>query len=134
MADIELVKEWFKYSNNDYLSAKKLFEDMWPKQLEISCYHCQQSAEKALKAYLIFRDIDPPWIHDLQRLSKLCADCDSSFAGIFDACSSITDFSVVSRYPNELDVDEVITKAAIEKAKLIYDFCFLKVFTVESIV
>jgi HEPN domain-containing protein len=133
MADIELVKEWFKYSNNDYLSAKKLFEDMWPKQLEISCYHCQQSAEKALKAYLIFKDIDPPHIHDLQRLSKLCADYDSSFASIFDLCSSITDFSVVSRYPNELDVDEVITKVAIERAKLIYDFCFGKIFAAENL-
>jgi hypothetical protein len=39
----------------------------------------------------------------------------------------LTKYGVVNRYPNEMAVDEVITKAAIEKAKQVYDFCFANV-------
>jgi hypothetical protein len=33
----------------------------------------------------------------------------------------------VSRYPNELEIDENTTKAAIEKAKNVYEFCLTKI-------
>jgi len=35
-----------------------------------SCYMAHQSAEKALKAYIIFLGEDPPWKHDLELLLK----------------------------------------------------------------
>lgn len=38
---------------------------------EISCYHCQQSAEKYLKGYLVLYGKNPPRTHDLDELCKL---------------------------------------------------------------
>jgi HEPN domain-containing protein len=132
MSDANLVKEWFLYSHNDLIAAEHTFTDLHPKLLEIACYHCQQSAEKALKAYLIFKDIDPPKIHDLRRLYRMCAEQDADFIAINISCADLTGYGVVSRYPNGLVVDEIITKTAIEKAKQVYDFCYAKVSAEDS--
>ena len=50
------VDEWIAYSDMDIASAKHLCS-MKPQPLEIICYLCQQSAEKALKAYSGFLTI-----------------------------------------------------------------------------
>jgi hypothetical protein len=50
-----VVTEWLKFSDTDFLTAKYLFENMQPAPLEIICSHRQQSAEKALKAKSTFK-------------------------------------------------------------------------------
>ena len=42
----ESFSEWLRYANMDLDAAKFLFENQYPKPLEIICYHCQQAAEK----------------------------------------------------------------------------------------
>jgi HEPN domain-containing protein len=127
MVDIELVKEWLLFAYNDYVSAKHLFEDMHPKQIDIACFHTQQSAEKSLKAFLLFCEIEPPMTHSLKLLQKLCISRDSSFYEIENQCIDLNPYGVASRYPNELETDEILAKAAIEKAKQVYDFCLSKI-------
>ena len=48
MSDSELVQEWLKYSQNDLISAKHLYEDLHPKQTEVACYLGQQCADHIL--------------------------------------------------------------------------------------
>jgi len=124
MSDSKLVQEWLKYSQNDLISARHLFHDLYPKQIEIACYLSQQCAEKALKGYLFFKDIEPPRIHNLVELCQICMNYDNTFSGILDACSDLTPYGVTVRYPNELAVDDIITQSALNKAQIIYDFCF----------
>ena len=50
--DHEYIAEWFQFADIDLASAEHL-QSMRPQPLEIICYHCQQSAEKNLKGYLI---------------------------------------------------------------------------------
>jgi len=67
----EYVREWFDYADTDLASAEYLC-GMHPKPLEIICYHCQQSAEKNLKGYLIFNGIaEPPKIRQIQDFEPL---------------------------------------------------------------
>ena len=47
----DLSKEWLDYATKDLASARFLLK-MKPQPREIICFHCQQAAEKALKAYL----------------------------------------------------------------------------------
>jgi HEPN domain-containing protein len=126
MSDSELVQEWFKYARNDLVSARHLFEDLYPKQSEIACYLGQQCAEKALKGYLLFKDIEPPRVHNLIELCQICMKYESAFSEILDACSDLTPYGVAVRYPNELALDDAIAKFAIDRAQLIYDFCIEK--------
>jgi HEPN domain-containing protein len=126
MSDSKLVQEWFKYAQNDLVSARHLFEDLYPKQSEIACYLSQQCAEKVLKGYLLFKDIEPQRVHNLIELCQICMKCDSTFSEILDACSDLTPYGVAVRYPNELAVDDAIAKFAIDRAQLIYNFCIGK--------
>ncbi|MDR1453549.1 MAG: HEPN domain-containing protein [Candidatus Margulisbacteria bacterium] len=127
MGLIDFVKEWFRFADNDLISAKCLFEDLRPKQIEIACYHCQQCAEKALKGFLVWKDVEPPKIHNLPELCRLCAEYDSSFETIISSCKDLTPYGISARYPNELETDELNAKSAIQKAQNIYNFCVAKI-------
>jgi HEPN domain-containing protein len=74
MIDNEIIQEWLRYSQSDIIAARYMFYNANPKQTGISVFHCQQGAEKALKAYLVAHEIDSPKIHDLPILCKMCAE------------------------------------------------------------
>ena len=74
-----LVYEWIKYSDMDLAAAKHIHKNMYPVPLEIVCYHCQQSAEKILKAFLIYSGSKPAKVHDLELLRNECEILDKSF-------------------------------------------------------
>jgi len=123
MSEPDIVKEWFRYAQNDLIVAKHCFEDLYPKQTEIASYHCQQCAEKALKAFLSVKDIEPPKIHDLKVLCKMCQDIDDTFVNIVIQCAHLNPYGVAVRYPDELSPDEEMVKLAINEAQQVYDFC-----------
>jgi HEPN domain-containing protein len=130
MPEIDLIKEWLRYAGNDLIVARHSFEDLYPKQTEISAYHCQQCAEKALKAFLFSNDIEPPRIHNLIKLCELCKNIDGEFSELEYHCKILNPFGAEVRYPNELAADEPIAKAAIERAQKVYDFCTAKLHTI----
>jgi HEPN domain-containing protein len=101
-----IVAEWFYFGDND-LRAAKILEQSHPQPLEIICYHCQQSAEKYLKGYLISKGvISPPKIHDLGVLCEMCAKFDENFFDIETACKILTAYAAQARYPDEMYIDE----------------------------
>jgi HEPN domain-containing protein len=127
MTNMELVKEWFRFATSDLLVARTLFEDIYPKLLAISCFHSQQAAEKALKGYLVSKEVIPPKIHDLKILCKLCIEKDPSFDSVLDISSKLTVYCAASSYPGEVDVDEAVTEIVLTRAQTIYDFCIEKI-------
>ena len=48
MDNDKIYSEWFEFAKCDLESAKFLVS-MYPKPIEIICYHCEQSAEKIEK-------------------------------------------------------------------------------------
>ena len=123
MSDINLVLEWIKYSRNDLISAKHLFEDLYPKQTEVACFLSQQCAEKVLKGYIFYIDIEPPKTHNLIELCQICMKHDNLFSDIIDICADLTPYGVAVRYPNELALDDLMAINAIENAQKIFDYC-----------
>jgi HEPN domain-containing protein len=126
MSDPKIVKEWFQFAQNDLISARHLFEDLYPKQSAIACYLSQQCAEKSLKGFLFYKDEEPPRIHNLVELCQISMNHDTSFANILDDCSDLTPYGVAVRYPNEIGIDDAIAKLAISRASSIFDFCITK--------
>ena len=127
MPDKDLLLDWIRHATNDLIVARHSFDDLYPKQTEIAVYLCQQCAEKALKAFLVFNDIDPPKIHNLNKLCELCKNIDSGFSQIEIICARLNPFSSASRYPNELAADEPVAQTAIADAQKVYDFCVAKI-------
>jgi len=115
------AQEWQRLAEQDLNSAGYLL-NMRPVPLEIVCYLCQQSAEKYLKGYLVLYDINPPKIHDLNELRKLCSELSDAFKDIADQCSDLTAYGVQPRYPMELMLEEQDMRQALNSAKAIRDF------------
>jgi HEPN domain-containing protein len=122
MNKTDIIYEWLEHSKNDYIAAKHLFEDLWPKQISISAYHCQQCVEKALKAYLVDNDVDPPYTHDLDILRAMCSEINVDFDNYKESCIDLTEYATHTRYPGGFDIPEADAKSAIEKALSIYEF------------
>jgi HEPN domain-containing protein len=127
MTDINLLRQWFSIAESDLRVAKHTYENVYPKPLAISCFHCQQAAEKALKGYLQYREVDPLKIHGLTVLCQQCSELDPSFDTVLEAASKLTPYGVASRYPAEIVIDENMTKTAIARAQTVYDFSLSKI-------
>lgn len=115
------AQEWQRLAEQDLNSAGYLL-NMRPVPLEIVCYLCQQSAEKYLKGYLVLYGINPPKIHDLNELRKLCSELSETVKDIADQCSDLTAYGVQPRYPMELMLEEQDMRQALNSAKAIRDF------------
>jgi HEPN domain-containing protein len=62
-------------------------------------YHSQQCAEKALKAYLIYKLHPLVKVHDLIALTRLCKRYDPDFNNFLDLALSLDGLDVEYRYP-----------------------------------
>ena len=123
MTALDLAKEWLRYAKSDFKTASHMFYNVDPKEIEISCYHAHQCAEKSLKAFLIAKNIEPPRTHDLVELNFLCKNQESGFMSMQQQCIFLNPYGVHVRYPNELGVDDTITKQAIKNSEKILVFC-----------
>jgi len=120
--ELEYALEWFNYAITDLSSAEFLLS-MYPLPIEIICYHCQQSAEKFLKGFLIYSGVsEPPKTHNLIILHDMCLEKDKQFIEISRACEALNRYGVQLRYPNEMEILENDMRKAIEYARFIRDF------------
>jgi HEPN domain-containing protein len=116
-----IVKLWHDFANDDLISAKYLL-GLHPLKLGIICYHCQQSAEKMLKGFLISKNIDPPRTHDLRLLRRTCGETADGFDDIEEACVRLTAYGVQPRYPMEIELTESDMRQALDDADHIMSF------------
>jgi HEPN domain-containing protein len=72
VADLDTADKWRRFAAMD-LNVAIHDTSFSPLPIEIVCYHCQQSAEKALKAILAYHEETILKTHDLKRLLDLCS-------------------------------------------------------------
>lgn len=116
MTENPWVKEWLDLAQMDLQAAEHLLT-MHPVPVEVICFHCQQSAEKALKAYLVSCDMEPPRTHDMVELCKMCREKQEDFAQLEDACAALTVYGVQTRYPSNLELNEADMQRALRNCK-----------------
>lgn len=121
MDKIREYTEWLNFADEDYQSAEILY-GQHKKPVNIICYHCQQAAEKYLKAYLVYKDTSFEKIHDLLKILDYCQNLNPAFSEIARECMQLNPFSVITRYPSELELLESDANAAIEAACKVGNF------------
>jgi len=117
----EIFSEWIHFAEGDLEVAKHITTMHKPKY-EISCYHCQQCAEKALKAFLIFHFVQPKFIHDLVVLCSDCQEIDNSFANLDESCYVLNQYITNTRYPSSTELNEGDMEQAIDFAEKVLTF------------
>jgi len=122
MDDSRDVREWISFADDD-LDSAQILSSHYPPKLEHSCYHCQQAAEKALKAFLLSSGVDFPRTHNLVDLLIKCEKTDSSFVELRSECERLNSYSKQTRYPMKKDdLSELNMKAALSDAASICNF------------
>ncbi len=93
------VAEWVRVAESDYEAALALARPRKNPLHQSVCFHCQQCAEKYLKAFLQLHGTEPPRIHSLLNLNKSCAKIDGTFLLIGDLVERLDPYAVETRYP-----------------------------------
>jgi len=97
-AKYEEVRQWLIKSQRD-LGAAQLLLASEAAYLDVSVYHCQQAAEKAIKAYLVYRAIEFPKTHNLVALLALCLPIESKFGEWRQMGITLNPYATAYRYP-----------------------------------
>jgi len=94
----KLVAEWVKKAEQDYKVSTSL-DKVLPDCRDIICFHCQQSAERYLKALLQSIGASISKTHDLDKLLDLLLSRYPELRSIRRGLVRLTNCAVDYRYP-----------------------------------
>ncbi len=90
--------QWILKAEEDIEVARTLAALAKPKR-DAACFHCQQAAEKYLKALLQESGLAVPKTHELEDLLDLLLPQDATLAPLRRSLRSLTPYAVNFRYP-----------------------------------
>jgi HEPN domain-containing protein len=92
--------DWLRHAWSDL----ELARTRWNSKilLEDLCFHAQQTAEKALKAVLVFHSVPFPKTHNIRTLMDLLPE-GLNLPEEAKEAASLTDYAVLTRYPGALE-------------------------------
>ena len=96
----EFTCEWVQKADSDFKTAEHLFQS-GPAFAEGAAFHSQQAAEKYLKAFLVWHQIEFPKTHDIEALLKLAGEADKKIPEILREAIILTPYGVDYRYPGD---------------------------------
>ena len=94
------VRRWVRKAESDLNGARQL-RGGTPQLNDVICFHCQQAAEKYLKALLQQLGAAVPRTHDLADLLDLLLPHDATLRPLRRGLLFLTQFAVDYRYPGE---------------------------------
>lgn len=119
----QLALAWITKARGDLENARLLIEQE-KRLLDIAVFHCQQAAEKALKAWLTLREIIFPRTHSVIALLALCISSEPAFHVLQTHAEVLTPLGTAFRYPaEEFEPDLAVASRALAFAEEVYRFC-----------
>ena len=106
--------------------GETLYEHMYPKPLEIICYHCQQAIKKLLKGVLISKGVTIKKTHDLGLLAEMLQEYTEVDEKYLEMCDDLTPYRVKIRYPQEFISHIFLVPFKVPKGIFKWHFEFLK--------
>ena len=89
-------REWLNRARSNLALARNRIPEAY---LEDLCFEAQQAAEKAIKAVMMARDIEFPYVHDLARLLSLLEEAGETISATIRKAEELTPFALITRYP-----------------------------------
>lgn len=121
----ELTREWVDKAEADFYSADLLLHAGEYPLSEPACFHCQQCAEKYLKAYLQEHEVNFERKHDLMPLLAMCVSLDRDFQSLKEGLQELDRYAVVVRYPGVL-IKVATAESALKTAERVRRFVRVK--------
>ena len=100
MTDLEIARQWIMKAQNDLLNAdNNLRSERIP--FDTVCFHCQQAAEKYLKAVIYAKGSAVPLTHDLILLLEKILVFRPDAEILREPLALLNPFAVEVRYPDD---------------------------------
>jgi HEPN domain-containing protein len=120
----DLVRSWLTKAASDLKSARVpgLVEEP---PLDTAIYHRQQTAEKAVKAFLVSRGVPPEKTHDVRKPTVQASKLEARFHEFIGSAAVLTPYAWEFRYPDDLAETYPTTEEfdeAARHAQAIYSF------------
>ena len=112
------TRDWIEKAEADHLAAVDLARRRKLPLHDMVCFHCQQSAEKYLKARLEEAGIHFPKTHDLEAILALALTVEPLWSALLTATRRLKPFGVLIRYPGN-DASKAQARRALTDAKAI---------------
>ena len=122
---MRMHEQWLSSAEEDYESAVLLLSS---KKLKTAIFHAQQCGEKALKAFIVFKNQPIQKTHNLIVLIRLCMNIEPDFNNIINLAFNLNGLDVEYRYPiNDGsgiydEPTDIQVQESIENSKQILDF------------
>ena len=121
------IEEWLNFAKEDLETAKTLLNSEYLFNRSI-CYHCQQSAEKDLKAYIIYLDLPLNKTHNLIKIVDQISELDKEITQLHKAVEVLTDYVVTARYPDDSElIPDEESKLAFQESEKINNYVKSKI-------
>ena len=118
--------EWVAKAEGDFATAGREIKARKMPNYDAVCFHCQQCAEKYLKAILQENDVPIPKIHFLLELLGMILKFDTSFEFLKADLDVLEEYSVRYRYPGmSAELDEA--QSAYKSTKAVRTFIRQKI-------
>ncbi len=114
-------QKWVAKAEDDFRVAGRELANTDQPSYDAVCYHCQQSAEKYLKAFLTEHAIPFPYTHVLVDLLGLCLKANPEFETLRKDLEDLSVYGVQVRYPG-FDAAVPAAKEAITAATRVRAF------------
>jgi HEPN domain-containing protein len=98
---LEHARIWLAKANSDLSTARILIEGT-EKHYDTGVYHCQQAAEKSLKAWLTAQGVIFPKTHILETLLDLTLESNPQFEKYRSYAEELTPLATEFRYPGDI--------------------------------
>lgn len=112
----KITLEWIEFAERDWATANRESAVETDPNYQAVTFHCQQSAEKYLKAYIQEKGIRPRRIHDLGILLDEIIEFEPALESLRESCAALTNFAVTNRYPGSTttkdDADDAVRAGA----------------------
>ena len=115
------TRDWVRKAEADYRAAHKVWRGHDPLP-DPCCFHCQQCAEKYLKALLEELGLNVPRTHNLVALLPLLVPYHGSLRSMRRGLDFLTRFAVDTRYPGD-DASKRQAEAALRWAGQVRTAC-----------
>jgi len=116
---VDFTREWLRKAEIDFRTARYLYQSS-PDFPEGSAFHSQQAAEKYLKAFLVWHQIEFQKTHDIKAFLNLAAKADENIPEILQAAAMLTPYGVEYRYPGDYpEVKKSDAERAVQLADLV---------------
>ncbi|MFN0082772.1 MAG: HEPN domain-containing protein [Ferruginibacter sp.] len=125
---INKIQKWLDFAREDLEVAEHILNELEFTVFRAVCFNSQQSAEKYLKAYQLYFDLEIVKTHDINYLISTLKEFDNDIVQLEIFAKQLINYAVKYKYPDDFeDLTKLNAQESIQIAKQLQQFILSKI-------